>query len=68
MPSPPPTDASSNNSTNSTGEVVDRSDEFVDNRNDVCDPPADIIGLDWNGPQGIAYKGGILVTRRVARR
>ncbi len=21
------------------------------------DPPADIIGLDWNGPQGIAYKG-----------
>lgn len=40
MPSPPPTDASSNNSTNSTGEVVDRSDEFVDNRNDVCDPPA----------------------------
>ena len=21
------------------------------------DPPANIIGLDWNGPQGIAYKG-----------
>ena len=23
----------------------------------TADPPADIIGLDWNGPQGIAYKG-----------
>jgi hypothetical protein len=21
------------------------------------DPPANIVGLDWNGPQGIAYKG-----------
>jgi hypothetical protein len=37
MPSTPSTDASSNNPKDSTGEVVDENDEFVDNRTDMCE-------------------------------